>query len=359
MRQMQVAILGQGRSGRDIHGFSLGHMEEQYKVVAVADLLLERRQRAQSEYGCTAYADYREIFQRKDIDLVINALPSHLHVPVSKEFLHHGFNVLCEKPLARFTKDVDDLVDAANRSGKILAVYQQSRFSPAFQQLQKVIKSGVLGRVVQVKIAYNGYARRWDWQTIKAMNGGNLLNTGPHPIDQALQLFGNDAVPQVICRMDSANSFGDAEDYVKILLYGDHRPTIDVEISSCEAYPESVYHVQGTHGGLTGNTSFLQWKYFTPVETLPQLLQTNPLEQPDGTPAYCSERLTWHDDQWNIDADQGSDLFLTMAKAYYDMLYDALLNRNTLQVTLQEIRQQISVMQTCFEQNPRFDLLGR
>ena len=59
----------------------------------------------------------------------------------------------------------------------------------------------------------SGFARRWDWQTMRKHYGGNLLNTAPHALDQALQLFGTDARPKVTCAMDRANSFGDAEDH--------------------------------------------------------------------------------------------------------------------------------------------------
>jgi predicted dehydrogenase len=63
----------------------------------------------------------------------------------------------------------------------------------------------VLGRIVQISIAFNGFSRRWDWQTTRRYMGGNLLNTGPHPVDQALVLFGK-GMPDVWCRMDRTRS---------------------------------------------------------------------------------------------------------------------------------------------------------
>ena len=356
MAQVRVAILGQGRSGRDIHGNSLLKMTEKYKIAAAVDENGDRRRRAEREYGCASYRSHEDVFERDDIDLVINALPSHQHVPVSLAFLRRGFHVLCEKPLARRASDVDELMEAAEQSGRILAVYQQSRFSPAFMQLRRVVEAGILGRLVQAGIAYNGFSRRWDWQTLKAMNGGNLLNTGPHPVDQALQLFGTDGMPGVLCRMDSANSYGDAEDYVKIILYGEGRPTIDVEISSCSAYPLFTYHIQGTRGGLMGNASHLDWRYYLPEESEPHRVTPSPLQQADGTPAYCREQLAWREESWDIDAEQDRDLFHAMAVSYYGMLYETLTAGAPLRVTLPEVRQQVAVMEECFRQNERFAL---
>lgn len=354
MGKVKVAILGQGRSGRDIHATTLAKMPEKYEIVAAVDVDPQRCDRARREYNCEAYSSYQELLRKRDIDLVVNALPSVLHVPVSKEFLQAGFNVLSEKPVARYTAEVDALLDVAQKGGKTFAVFQQSRFSPAFQKLKQIIQSGVLGRLVQVNIAYNGFARRWDWQTLRSMNGGNLLNTGPHPVDQALQLFGTDVMPNVFCRMDSANSYGDAEDYVKLVLYGEGRPNVDVEISSCSAYPLFTYHIQGTKGGLMGNTSHLSWRYFNPDESESHEVQEAPLANADGTPAYCQEQLHWYEESWDIPEDAGRDLFHTMSVAYYDMLYDTLTKGTALTVTLAEVRQQIAVMEACFRQNERF-----
>ncbi|MFA5291714.1 MAG: Gfo/Idh/MocA family oxidoreductase, partial [Phycisphaerae bacterium] len=185
MKRLKVAIIGQGRSGRDIHGNYLIKDKARYKIVAVSDILKERCERAVQEYGCQVYSDYRQLFRHKDLDLIINTSPSNMHVPVSLEILNAGFNCLCEKPFAQRIKDVDKLIAAAKKNKKILTIFQQSRFAPYFQHIKKVIESGVLGRIVQINVAFSGFARRYDWQTLQKFMGGNLLNTGPHPLDQA------------------------------------------------------------------------------------------------------------------------------------------------------------------------------
>ncbi|HHT26415.1 MAG TPA: Gfo/Idh/MocA family oxidoreductase [Firmicutes bacterium] len=352
MKQLRVAIIGQGRSGRNIHGRYLLSDPERFKVVAAVDELEERRVRAASEYeGCDTYADYRELLGRKDIDLVVNSSYSHLHVPISIDLLNHGFNVLCEKPLARTVEEVDRVAEAAEKSGKVFAVFQQSRYAPYFQQVKKVVDSGVLGRIVQISIAFNGFARRWDWQCIQDMYGGNLLNTGPHPVDQALQFFGQDTMPRVLCFMDRVNTFGDAEDYVKLILSGPGKPVIDLEISSCCAYPHFTYNIQGSQGGLNGNMKHIDWKYFKPEEAPEQKLISEPLFKEDRTPAYCGEKLTWYEESWDVPERQ-SDLFHTISGAYYSMLYKTLTEGAPLEVTLEQVRQQIAVIEECHRQNP-------
>jgi scyllo-inositol 2-dehydrogenase (NADP+) len=349
MKPLNIAILGQGRSGRDIHGAYLRTVPDRFKIATVVEPLPERALRARAEYGCEVLDDYRALFGRADLDLVVNATPSHLHVPISLDLLNHGFNVLCEKPLAHRVSEVDALVDAATRAGRTLAIFQQSRFAPYFSKVREVIDSGVLGRIVQISIAFNGFGRRWDWQTLQEYNGGNLLNTGPHPLDQALQLFGSD-IPQVTCVMDRANTFGDAEDYVKLILRGAGRPLIDLEISSCCPYPSFTYNVQGTQGGLKGTTSHVEWKYFVPAEAPTQHLIREPLCQPDGTPAYCGETLQWHECAW--DDSQPAEMVMRMTGFYYDMLARALTLGEPLEVTPEHVRVQMAVIEECQRQNP-------
>ncbi|MEF3306194.1 Gfo/Idh/MocA family protein [Paenibacillus sp. GYB003] len=352
MSILKVGIIGQGRSGRNIHGNLLVRLGDKYKIAAVADGLEDRRVRAEQEYGCKAYATYEEMVANEDLDLVVNASPSDLHFPISLDLLNKGFNVLCEKPLAKSPAEVDQLIAASEKSGKVLAVFQQSRYMPAFLKIREIIDSGVLGRIVQVDFTNNGFARRWDWQTLQANNGGNLLNTGPHPVDQALQLFGTDIMPQITCIMDRANTFGDAEDYVKIIMRGQGRPTIDLEISSCSTFPRAQFTVQGTNGGLTGNTNKLQWKYFKPEEAPKQELTRTPLFNANGEPAYCSEKLTWYEGSWEFEAEEGFSMFDQNTRSLYNMLHRSLTTGAPLEITPQQVRQQMAVMEECRRQNP-------
>lgn len=351
-RVLKVGIIGQGRSGRDIHANLLSKITSYYRIAAVADSLKDRQARAKQEFGCNSYETWQEMVASEQLDLVVNASPSHLHFPISLELLNRGFNVLCEKPLAKTPEEVGQLIASSEKMGKILAVFQQSRYMPAFTQMRKVIESGVLGRIIQVDFASNNFARRWDWQTLQSNNGGNLMNTGPHPLDQALQLFGTDIMPQITCIMDRVNTFGDAEDYVKLIMRGPGRPTIDLEISSCSAYSRDQFIIQGTLGGLYGNTQKLEWKYFKPEEAPEQQLNREPLFDKNGNPAYCRETLTWHTRNWEMKLPEGRTLFESMTEQLYLMLYRTIVDGAKLEVTPHQVRQQIAVMEECRRQNP-------
>lgn len=350
MKKLKVAIIGQGRSGRDIHGaFFCSELNEKYEVIAVVDALEDRRERAKAEYGCDVYADYRELYGRKDIDLVVNSTFSHLHYPVTMDLLTHGFNVVVEKPFSAHKDECAAMIRAAKEHNVMLCVFQQSHFAPYYRRIREILGSGVLGRPVQISISFSGFARRWDWQCSQRFYGGNLRNTGPHPMEQALDLLDMDELPQVVSRLDSLNSFGDAEDYVKILLLAPGKPVVDVEISSCDAYNEGyLYKIQCSRGTLRAKMNHISYQYFVPEEAPEQHLILDPLCKPDGTPAYCGETLEWHKEEEEI---VGTS-FNIAVKAYYDNIYDHLTAGKELIIKPEKIMQQIELMEEVHRQNP-------
>lgn len=89
MAKVRVGIIGQGRSGRDIHGAHL-ITDKRYQIVAVTDPMKDRRDRAEQEFGCDAYRDHGKLLGRDDLDVIVNASPSHLHVPITLEILKAG-----------------------------------------------------------------------------------------------------------------------------------------------------------------------------------------------------------------------------------------------------------------------------
>ena len=120
MKKLNLAIIGQGRSGRDIHGKYFLTDPDRFKVVAVVEALEDRRNRAAEEYRCDTYENYQELFGRSDIDLVVNASFSHMHAHTTIDLLNHGFNVLTESPCARTPEEVQAMIDAAKANKRCL-----------------------------------------------------------------------------------------------------------------------------------------------------------------------------------------------------------------------------------------------
>ena len=345
---LRVGIAGYGRSGCDIHARWLREAPEQYKIVAVADQLLERREDAARDFGCAVYENYRDLLANTKMDLFVNAMHSRLHTKGTVEAFEAGHNVVCEKPLARTVKDFDAMVAAAQKAGKLFAPFQNSRFYPFFRKMREIIDSGVLGEIVHIRIVWSGFGRRWDWQTLQEYYGGNLLNTGAHPMDHAVMLFG-DKEPNVFCRMKSIQPFGgDADDFCAVTLYGEGSPVIEVLLSSYLAYPiGDQYNISGTFGGLTGSSQGLRWKHFDPKEAPKQQFWASWSKDRQ----YCSEKLPWVEESWTYDNAKYGE-FQYNSKSFYDNVYDALVNGADLVVKPEQVRRQIAVIEECHRQNP-------
>lgn len=350
MKKLNVAVIGQGRSGYSIHCAHFLKDTERFCIKYVVDALEERRIKAKNEFGCEVLSSYEELFDKTDIDVVVNASFSYDHYPITLALLKKGFNVVSEKPFAETPEQADEMIAAAKASGKMLAPFQQSRLAPYFRKVCEVIDSGVLGRIVAVNISFSGFARRWDWQTIQDNVAGSLYNTGPHPVDQALALLGGNEMPEIFCKMDRATTFGDAEDYIKLILTLPGRPLVDVEISSSNAYPWGTYNIQGTKGGLWGTLSEMKWKYFDPAEAPEQHVIRTPLTDANGKPAYCSEKLPWKEEAWV--AGEGENAFVGAVHAFYTTVYEYITENKPLAITPEEVRRQIAVIKKCHEMNP-------
>ncbi len=220
MKKLNVAIIGQGRSGRNIHGtYFKSEANTNYVVKYVVDKDPVRRARAEQEYeGCKAFATYQELFVIKDIDLVVNASYSEMHYPITKDLLEHGFNVLVEKPFARNRYEANDLIKTAKDNGVKLAVFQQTFLAPYYLKTKEILDSGILGGIKQINVMFNGFGRKYDWQTLQKKMAGNAYNTGPHPIGIAYGLIDFDPTSKIVyCNADHMISTGDADDYAKLL----------------------------------------------------------------------------------------------------------------------------------------------
>lgn len=351
MKKLNVAIIGQGRSGKNIHGkYYRSADNKYYQVKYVVDLDEFRRNVSEKIYpGCKTFSDYTELYAFDDIDLVVNASYSEMHYPITKELLLHGKNVFVEKPFGRSRYECDELMKIANERGLVLAVFQQTFLAPFYEFVYDVIRSGKLVDVKQINIRYNAFSRRWDWQTLQKKCAGSTYNTGPHPIGMALGFLDFDKNARVVySKLDTAITSGDADDFAKILISAPNKPLIDVEISSIDAYSDYNIKVQGTKGTLKANPQAYEMKYIIDGENPSRTVVENFLKDGEGNPIYCSENLIQHAVSGKFD---GAAFDIGTAKLY-EQLYFKITDGRNMTVTPEMAATIISVIETAHAQNP-------
>jgi predicted dehydrogenase len=337
-----VGIAGLGRSGWGIHARLLEPLDDTYQVVATTDLIAERRQEMVERFGCRPYDSLEAMLADPDVELVVNSLPSYLHPSGSVAALQAGKHVVCEKPMAARVADADAMIAAAQEADRVLAIFQNRRYAPDFQQVQRVIASGKLGRIVMIRLAWQGFGRRWDWQTLQRYDGGSLNNTGPHMLDWALQLFGPNK-PEVFCHLERTLTLGDAEDHVKLIFQGPDAPMLDLEITSACAYSQEPWLVMGTQGTLTGTSRALRWKYFDPGELVPREV----VERPTPDRSYNREAIPWVEETWDQSEYTGPG-----STGFYLDLYETIRNGKPLFITAESVRRQVEVLEECHTRYP-------
>jgi len=351
MKKLNLAIIGQGRSGKDIHGKYYRSKDNlYYDVKYVVDADEYRRKVAEEIYpGCRTFADYRELYAFDDIDLVVNASFSEMHYPITKDLLLQGKNVLVEKPFARSRYECDELIKLAEDNGVTLAVFQQTFLAPFYIFTYDLAKSDKLGDIKQISIRYNGLARRWDWQTLQKKCAGSAYNTGPHPIGMGLGLLDFDENAKVVySKLDRALTSGDADDFAKIIIEAPNKPLVDIEINSTDAYSDYNIKIQGTKGTFKAKPSAYEMTYIVDGENPERPVIEEFLQDENGNPIYCSEKLIKH-----VESEKFSGTAFDVGTAsLYEQLYFKITEGRPMTVTPEMAAAVISVIETVHANNP-------
>jgi predicted dehydrogenase len=191
MTKLRWGILGTSNFARNkiLPAFQKSEYAE---VVAIASRDLRRAEAVAAEFGVPkAYGDYDALLSDKNVDVIYNPLPNHLHVAWTSKALDAGKHVLCEKPVALSAAEAQQLVAAASRYPrlKVMEAFMY-RFHPQWQHTKKVVSEGGIGelRTIQSFFSYfNKDARNIRNQ--KASGGGGLLDIGCYNISLSRFIF--------------------------------------------------------------------------------------------------------------------------------------------------------------------------
>lgn len=190
---LRIGIVGYGDAGRGIHARLA--REAGHHVTDVVTRDPGRRSAAQQDWpGVRLHDDVAGALRRcADLDLVVIASPTGLHVEHALAVIAAGAPVLVDKPLALDAAGASTVVTAALDAGVPLTVFHNRRWDTEQLTLRRLLDEGVLGTV-------HRFERRWErwrpvpkhrWkETAVGAGGGLLLDLGAHLVDSAAQLFG-------------------------------------------------------------------------------------------------------------------------------------------------------------------------
>ncbi len=178
----------------DKGGLNAFEKAENAELVAALSSDPERAKEFGAEHDVeTATADLDEFLAAPDLEAVWIASPTWLHHEQGRAALDAGKHVLLEKPLAIDVKGGWDLVEAAKRSGVVLATGYQARYVPGHGTMKRLIDEGAIGEVSVARTYYGihrpGPPPEWR-QKRETARWGALADVGTHHIDLLRMLLG-------------------------------------------------------------------------------------------------------------------------------------------------------------------------
>ena len=129
MEKKNLVVIGYGGMG----GWHVDHARKSdvVNLMGIYDIKPERAALARSR-GIFAYDSLDAVLRDPAVDLVTVAIPNDSHLDVVLKALGAGKNVICEKPVALSTGDLQKMFDAADRRGKLFTVHQNRRWDVDF-----------------------------------------------------------------------------------------------------------------------------------------------------------------------------------------------------------------------------------
>lgn len=126
------------------------------------------------------------------VDAVYIATPHLQHYDNIKSALLRGKHVLCETPMVLRKHEAEELYDLARSKGLILIEANKTAHCPAFNHLMVLIKSGVIGEVVDIEASLSQLLNKSGREFDASQAGGALYEQGSYPLLPIFKLMGTD-----------------------------------------------------------------------------------------------------------------------------------------------------------------------
>ena len=187
---IDVGLIGFGLAGRSFHA---------PVIRGVPGLRLAAILQRSGGEAAELYPDVRivrcleELLSIESIRLIVIATPNDTHYSFAKRCLAARRDVVVDKPFTTTFAEATELVDFAQKCGRVLTVYQNRRFDGDFQAIMQLVSAGTLGRIVRFETCYDRFRpelRPGAWREKRGAGTGILFDLGPHLIDHAFVLLG-------------------------------------------------------------------------------------------------------------------------------------------------------------------------
>lgn len=167
--------------------------QENVRINSLYDTDITRARRVAEHFGIEGAYDDLQAFLHSGIDAVIVATPNSTHAQYAMQAIGHGLHVLCEKPVAVHSAEIEAVVQAAREKGVLFVPGFVNRFRNDINRVRSLLSAGGIGEITRIDAGWlrrSGVPRPGTWFTHKAYSGGGvLIDLGSHIIDLCLMML--------------------------------------------------------------------------------------------------------------------------------------------------------------------------
>ncbi len=239
-----VALIGYGGMGH-WHASLLSDFDRIF-LYGIYDIdeakMVEARQQ-----GYHTYPSFDAVLEDEKVDVLLLAVPNDWHKPYAVKALQAGKNVISEKPVTLSSADLQEMIDAADKSGKLFTVHQNRRWDEDYLTMKKIYEEGLLGDVFSIESRVHGSRGiPGDWRKEKIHGGGMMLDWGVHLLDQMLQ-FVPEKVSKVYAKMHHVTN-EEVDDGFRMIMTFESGKTALVEVGTSNFINMPRWYMQGVNG---------------------------------------------------------------------------------------------------------------
>jgi predicted dehydrogenase len=318
MAKVRWGVLGAAKIAREWVCPGI-HTSDRGVVAAVASRTPGKADVFAERYGARVYDSYEALLADPEIDAIYNPLPNTAHVEWTLKALEAGKHVLTEKPIALRADEIDALIAARDRSGRLAAEAFMVTHHPQWLRVRELVRGGAIGRLRQVQGGFS-YNNR-DPENIRndaSVGGGALRDIGVYPTVTTRFVTGEE--PVAVTRAEIEWEAGvDATARVMAAFPDFH---LDFYVSMRMA-PRQVMVFHGEDAVLTVRAPFNAYAYAD---------QEIEIREADGRVVIerfgMAEQYRAQADAFNASVLDGADYPCTLEfsranQAFIDMIYDA------------------------------------
>jgi predicted dehydrogenase len=189
---VRIGLAGLGKMG--VSHLAIARAHPNAELVAICDSAAYMLDVLRKYTGLKTYSDYGKMIAEEALDAVIIATPSRFHSDMVRAALDRNLHVFCEKPFCLDVRQGQELAELAVKRGRINQVGYHYRFVSAFRETRRLLDSGAIGRVHNVRAEAYGPVvirpKNSTWRSQKTEGGGCLYDYACHVIDLVSYLVG-------------------------------------------------------------------------------------------------------------------------------------------------------------------------